>query len=321
MKDRIGCLRNTENETERLNTVRKIQLLQIELIRIYADICQKEGLSYYMYSGTMLGAVRHKGYIPWDDDADFAMPRPDYDRFLEVAGKYMCGHYSFATHKNTEGHLYYFTRLYNDQAKLSVATAEKVRIENVWVDIYPLDGMPNNPVLRRLHYVRLMYRKALFQLAHFEVVNVVRYRKAWYERALLQLGKRIPFDRILSRDKEFDKLDRAARRCPYEDSDYVLDIIGQYRLRELFPKSVYGEGRLYEFEGMCLWGPQDYDTYLTQLYGDYMTPSPVSERNKHQSVLITPETGGGGNRQALVFLIFSAYKVRMTSFLERRAFA
>lgn len=274
-------------ENQRMQKLRKIQLEQLELIHCFEKICDEEHLSYYMLHGTMLGAVRHKGYIPWDDDADFGMPRPDYEKFLLVAGKYLHERMSLEKGDTDTTYPYYYSRLSSSNKSIVVGIGRDGRKEKVWVDIFPLDGMPTEKVVFIMHRFNLFIRRALFQYSRFdEIVNTSKAGRPWYERFLIFLGKHLPIERCLSKEKERKKLDKALKKYPFEGSDYLVNFMGGYKLRELFRKDVFGKGAFYEFEGMSLRGPENYDYYLTQLYGDYMTPPPESERNKHNTELL-----------------------------------
>lgn len=274
---------------QRTDSLREIQLRQIEVIRVFTDICQKEHLTYYMLGGTMLGAVRHKGYIPWDDDVDMGLPRPDYEKFLLKAGKYLPEGYQIRTHQH-KNHRCYIARLNNSQGKIHYCFTKKEQLEDIGIDVFPLDGMPNQLLQRKLHQMRLLTRRLLYAYAHFdEHVDLYKPHRIWYERFLIFLGVHLPIEHFLSKDKAWERLDCALKSCPYETSDYLVNMMGAYKFREMFPKTVFGKGKLYEFENMQLNGPQDYETYLTSLYGDYMTPPPVEERNRHRSKIYEEE--------------------------------
>lgn len=264
-----------------------LQLYQLEMIEQFVKICEQEHLMYYMLGGTMLGAVRHKGYIPWDDDTDFGMPRPDYEKFLLVAREYLPANMIIEEGGKTKKYPYYFSRISCVEKKVVVRIGNETHIENTWIDIFPLDGMPNYKLTREFHALRLLVRRAVFKFAWFdESVNVSKTKRPWHERFLIFLGKHLPIEKFLSKEKEQKKLDQALKKYPYEQSNYLINLMGGYKLREMFHKDVFGEGAFYDFEGMKLRGPSNYDFYLTQLYGDYMTPPPESERNRHNTAFI-----------------------------------
>lgn len=275
------------NEDKRLKELRQYQYLQIEMIRFFVEICEKEQLTYYMLGGTMLGAIRHKGFIPWDDDADFGMPRPDYERFLLVAPSYMPQKIELQTLDNTENYHFYFSRMVCREKEVRVKWAKKEQNVKIWIDIFPLDGMPDKLINRKLHIFHLLFRRMMFVLSNFdESAFVNKKNRPLYEKILMAFALRVPIEKWISEKKQWHMLDKALKICPYEKSKYLINMMGEYKMKEMFQKSIFGKGHYYEFEGMLLNGPQDYDNYLSQLYGDYMTPPPLSDRNKHETSII-----------------------------------
>lgn len=273
-------------QEDRIKNIREIQIAEIELIRLFVDICEKEHLMYYMLGGTMLGAIRHKGYIPWDDDADFGLPRQDYEKFFKVASKYLTKGIHLSTY-NGENHCFYIGQLLNEKKKVRIGKVLNTHEVHISIDIFPLDGMPETSVCRGIHKVRLLLLRKLFLLSNFEmIVPLADSHRAWYNRFGVRLCRYIPIYKLIPKQRAWQWIDKALRSYPYDSSTWNLNMMGAYKFRELFPKSVFGEGELYDFEGMKLRGPKDYETYLTQLYGDYMTPPPESEWNKHNTEFV-----------------------------------
>ena len=266
----------------------KIHNAQIDLVKLFCEICDKENLKYFILGGTLLGAVRHHGFIPWDDDVDVGMPREDYEKFIGVAENYVDNSTVFFDYySKRKEYMYYFSRLTTNKERVHSNMTVNKRIENVWIDILPLDGMPNGYICRSFHKVNLLFNYIRFQLAHFnDNVNLNRPNRPWYERVLIAVAIHLPFERILSKAKAEEKFDRTLKKYPYEKAIYVIEMAGGYRFKNLFSKSVFDGGMFYEFEGMKLRGPKDYEAYLTQLYGDYMTPPPESERNRHSTEIV-----------------------------------
>ncbi len=264
-----------ENKYE---TVRKLQLIQVKLIKLFVNICEKEHLIYYMSAGTMLGAVRHNGYIPWDDDADFMMPREDYEKFLQVASKYMNGNYSIEHFYLDNQFPNCTARITTSEKKIYIKSAIKPRIENVWIDILPIDGMPNKKLARLIHKGRLLFARAMFRLASFDKLTQLNKNRPWYEKILIEFAKRFPIQKILSYPKRWRAMDKALKKYSPKTSDLWLVFLGGYKFKEMFPKTVFGKGTLYDFEGMKLMGVDDYDTYLKGIYGNYMKLPPKEKR-------------------------------------------
>ena len=277
-----------------MTDIRKIQLVEKQLLKAVVDICEKEHLRYYIIGGTLLGAVRHKGYIPWDDDTDVAMPRSDFDRFLQVAEQYLCAvdGYQLETYQKSIDYQRYIPRVTDGHVKMRVSYSTTGRVENAWVDLYPLDGMPSGKFAFKVHALRLLYHRALFIYSLFSLYkHPDKSDRPWYERFLIWVGYHFPVEKFLTTNKCLVSLDKALHRYSAESSKVWINFMGEYKLKEMFPKEVFGEGKLYEFEGMMLKGPQDAETYLTQVYGDYMSPPPISERGGHCAEIIESEPG------------------------------
>ena len=144
---------------------REMQTAELKILDSFLDICEKHRLRYYLNAGTLLGAVRHQGFIPWDDDIDVCMPRPDYERFLETAAKELAGRLRLHWYGNQEKdeHLQYSCQIQDTGLPLVQKIAQQDKETYAWIDVFPLDGMPANPVKRKIHALRLLYLRAKLQ--------------------------------------------------------------------------------------------------------------------------------------------------------------
>lgn len=269
-------------------SLRNLQLSELNLFKEFTKVCEKEELTYFALGGTLLGAVRHKGFIPWDDDMDLGMPRPDYERFLKLCDDNNY-HFELHTYKNDKSHMQCFAKIEDPNIKVRVNTkTAKVATEtSAWIDIFPLDGMPNNVVLRTIWKYYLLYRRAMYKFSCFDIeVDVSKKNRPIIEKILIKIGKVIPISKILNPKKEITKIDKAMKRFEYDKCNYLVNAMGAWKFKEMFHKKYYGEGKYYKFEDTKVFGPVDYNTICTQLYGDYMTPPKEEDKNHHSSEII-----------------------------------
>ena len=270
--------------------LRKLQLIELDMVKEILKVFEKYQIRYYMLGGTLLGAVRHKGFIPWDDDIDLGVPRKDYEKFLAIAKEALPDHLVAETYKDQkdEERPIYYCQVKNKKTKIVQHISKKDYETNVWVDIFPLDGMPDNPALREIHSLRLLYRRLRVQFSMFdENVHLHRKNRPWHEKALIRLYE---ITKIGSSSAPYDmmsRLDHDMCLYDYDQQNYVINFMGTWKLKEMFPKKVYGKGKLYAFEDIELNGPEDSDYVLKQMYGDYMKPiQNVEEQYEHHSIEI-----------------------------------
>ncbi len=268
-----------------METKTKLQQLQEVELGIFKEvvrICDKYQLTYYMSAGTFLGAVRHQGFIPWDDDMDMRMPRPDYEKLLEVIQKELPAPYAtrhFYFDKNVHR---YFCRVENTKVHVHRNHTVHGQDSNAWIDIFPLDGMPDNKVLFKLRKFHLLYRKMWMQLSVFDEIVDVKKKRAWYEKIIVFLALHTPIQKCLSWEKMRDKLDKALKSYDVSKSKYYMNFMSAYKFKDIIPKEIYGKGALYPFETEMFNGPENYDAFLKILYGDYMKLPPEDKRGKHE---------------------------------------
>ncbi len=261
-----------------------VQVIIWDIMKYLKQYLEDNKITYYMLGGTLLGAVRHKGFIPWDDDIDIGIPRNEYEDFINNISKKLPKHLELHTYKNNKDHHYYFSRIVDTRHSLKRTGSLVDRNEELWIDIFPLDGMPNNFMLRKIHMLRLLYTRAMYHISCFDKVNLKRPGRPLSERIIIKFVMITGFGRKTDMYHWLDKIDKLLKKYPIEKSNWVVNFMGQYKFKEMFPKSYYGEGKFYKFEDNKLFGPADYDAVLTQQYGDYMTPPKDQDKNAHAAI-------------------------------------
>lgn len=266
--------------------IKKLHKVDVDILKEVVSICDKNNLKYYIIGGTLLGAVRHKGFIPWDDDIDLGIPRDDYEKFLNLAPKYLSQNLKIVNYKTDSNYQYYITRVLDMDTKV---VETRIKNENKYthasIDIFPLDGSPNNPLGRKVYYFKVMILRGLMSLCYKDSIDQDRKRSI-KERMLLYIMTRIPIEKILNPNKIKNRIDRVMKSYKVRDSDSIGCLMGAYRTNEMAPKRIYGKGAFYEFEGLKLRGPEYSNDFLNIIYGTtYMQLPPVNERKTHFKIV------------------------------------
>ena len=267
--------------------LRQLQLVEFEILKKVKAMCEQYGLTYYLIGGTLLGAVRHGGFIPWDDDVDIAMPRPDYERFLEIAKDYFAYPFALSTNDTDPNHLFAFARVIDKRTKVKSTAAKKEQIWYSWIDIFALDAMPANKIHFLLRKNHIYYAKAMFKFSVFdEMVGINQPDRPFHQRFLIALANKMQFERFMNPKKQIHRFNKVLSMYPYEKGKYAVNMLGGYQFKSLMEKEVFGKYTELSFEGEPFRVPEKYDVFLTRIYGDYMKLPPEDRRNKHSTIVI-----------------------------------
>ena len=259
-----------------------LQEIELENLRMLMEICEKNHLRYYLIGGSLLGAMRHRGFIPWDDDIDVGLPRPDYNRFVQIAKEYLPAHMDVKTMTSDPNYKCYFTRLINNKKKIYWDHGQYTAVIGVWMDVFPLDGLPDNPLLRKMQVFRVKLAKALYKFTQIDYVSTNRTNRPLSERVLIRFAQLTRIGRLMNADRRLQKLDRALQRYDYDTCAYAWNFSGCYGKREIVPHIQLGGSRTAQFEGMQVSIPEAAEAYLTSIYGDYMKLPPEDQRRSHE---------------------------------------
>lgn len=252
--------------------LRELQMIELEILIEMDRICRKYKIRYCISAGTQLGAIRHKGFIPWDDDADVAFLRPEYEKFKIACEKDLDKErFYFQDYQNTTGYRWGYGKLRRKGTQFVRLNQEHMPYEQgVFVDIMPYDNVPDNLIMRRLHNFRcFLYRKAFWS-------PVGKLQEKGMKKIVYLVLDKIP-EEILY--KSFTKfIRRYNKKKTKRIRIYALPVPGKEYgyLRNCFVKLVETD-----FEGVSLLGMKNYDTYLRYKYGNYMELPPEDKRMLH----------------------------------------
>lgn len=245
---------------DRINDeTREIQCYLLDILKTIDKVCREHHLRYYLFAGTMLGAMRHKSFVPWDDDADVAMPRPDYEEFLKHANEWLPKRYELVFPGNPDNYPYVFARVQDNDTTYRPRRSFSF-VGGLPVDVFPLDGMVEPGIRRWWHYFR--YR-SLCKLLYYSQTDPYKHGKGF--RSMLTLTVRKLFSPLTLHRK----IKEVSMEFKYDDCALVADNDNRPE-RGILPKEVYGEPSPIEFAGTTLMTVANPDAYLKYCYGNYM---------------------------------------------------
>ena len=238
----------------------------LEIMVQFHNFSVENRIKYYLLGGSALGAKRHKGFIPWDDDMDIGIPREDYDRLVKMDPKKLPENLELRFYQNTEKSPFHFIKLIDKNTTL-IEHQYKDYVEGLYIDIFPLDGAV---IESRSEQIR---RNRIWNTHSLLILHFLSDAKSDPIKRLVQL-----FAKCIPSKALHDSLERQMTKYKFNESSIVANYLGSWKEKEIMPKSFLGTPTLYEFEEVQLFGPQDIDSYLKSLYGDYMRLPPEEDR-------------------------------------------
>lgn len=260
----------------------ELQKKQLELFKEFARVCEEHNLVYFANGGTCIGAIRHKGFIPWDDDLDVMMPREDYEKLLKLVNPFSDKKYFLQTYKTDKHYLPNFAKLRDSSTTYIENFFCGIRQNHgVWIDIFPLDGISKKDkpykVKWRFRNVRSWanvylcfpygHRRKIHKRTFFKDIGLNIFAYLFFWGNIFQYRNRM--------------IEHWMKRIPYKDAVYVTNYCGNIPSKGYVRKSWLGTPKKVPFEDTYINVPEDYDAYLKFIFGSYMTPPPPEKQIGH----------------------------------------
>ncbi len=257
-----------------------LQKKLLDILKWVSDFCNENGLKYYILYGTLLGAVRHKGFIPWDDDIDIGMPRPDYERFLKITKDKKFGNYVVEGIDTEKSDFFYgYTKIYDTSTTLTENNRYKIK-RGIFLDVFPLDGIGNTKeeALKNYRPISLRYKLLLSRTC-----GINKNRK-FYKNAAIVFSRFIP-NFIINNKKLMLSIDSLCKSKDYNSCRYVGNLLGGLGENVIVERRIYGEPKIYTFENLSVFGVEYYEDYLSNFYGDWRKLPPKEKRVSNHDFL------------------------------------
>lgn len=262
--------------------LRKVQLTQLEILREVERVCRENDIQWFLCCGTLLGAVRHQGFIPWDDDLDIGMLRADYEKFCRLAPEKMDPRFCVQNWYTEPAYPLPFGKVRMRNTVYEEAKSRTFRENGFYIDVFPFDNAPEDPADQAAHAVKLndLFRLKLMKSGY----------KPWLEKDRINWKKRIGYLFYQIKAVKYSQEELARRydalAASYPDGTVLCRQRGLRKL-ECYPAEWFRELTELTFETEKFPGPMAYDAVLCAQFGDYMTPPPEESReDRHQIVRV-----------------------------------
>jgi len=264
-----------------------LQSEMLQMIKWFHNFCIKKDITYYVVGGTMLGTARHQGFIPWDDDIDVGVPRKDYNRLLTLGvelekshGKYVLESY----HNGNDDYEYPYAKLYNTSTML-IENKRKKPKRGIFIDIFPLDGIGISKEDALRNFVPI--KRKLNLLASRSCA--VRDGRTFMKNMAVRVVGIFP-EFLVGAHKLISQIDELCEKRDFDDYEFVGNIVGNWREKEIMSRACFGKPTLYLFEDTQIYGVEDYDGYLSCLYRDWRKlPPKEKQKSEHDFIQLDLE--------------------------------
>lgn len=259
--------------------LRRLQLIELDILKAFIKVCDDHNLRYFLCGGTLLGAIRHKGFIPWDDDIDVEMPRGDYMRFLNLSPNLLGDAYDVISMYNNKDCIYTFAKVVDKRTKLKEPVGKEI---GVYIDIFPIDGLPDNIKESDKHFKKMSNYNRILSY------SILEYKKGRTPIRTIIKYSVIFICKLLGENRLLNLIDKTARKYDFEKSKYIaVSVVSYYGNRERIGKEAYQSSIKVQFEDLMFNAPIGYHQYLSNIYDDYMKLPSVEKRVTHHSHIVS----------------------------------
>lgn len=262
-----------------MDICRKLQLAQLDLLLELKRICEKNNIHYFLVGGTLIGAARHQGFIPWDDDIDVGMLRHDYEHFLDACRTDLSEEYRLYDWTIDKYFPLAFAKLKIKGTKMIEDISKNSDIcDEVFIDVFPFDSAPDDSIRQKIHSVHvIVLRKVLLIKCGYRLSEQRKGIRKVVNKALYKLLEILFTGYSTDEIKSLYQVEQ--EKYNRTNTSYYINLNGAYSYqRELKQKILFERFTQLEFEKNMLSVPEKYDQYLTEVYGDYMKMPPEEQR-------------------------------------------
>lgn len=251
------------------NHIKNLQKVELEILLEVNRICKKHNIRYFLVAGTLLGAIRHKGFIPWDDDIDICIPIEDYRKFCKVTKKELNKKYFLQNHTTDFTGMWFSKIRKNDTTAIEIGLESKLHHQGIWIDVFPLIGVKDDKewiknLKSKVLPAKKLINKKIGIMDDMDKNPILKILNYLIPMKILRL--------IVS------SIYRVSFKSPYVFK-HCYYLWASASISPMFESEWFSESCEVEFEGHMLPAPKEWDKYLTTEYGDYMTPPPPEKRN------------------------------------------
>ena len=273
-----------------MENLRKLQLQELEILKEFIKICEENNLKYYVIGGTFLGAVRHNGFIPWDDDIDVALPRRDYERFIEIVKKRDKSKFDIVNSKKIEGkrdYFYFYYKFINkDVDVIEKQFEDEEGTTKAWIDIMAIDEFPKNKISKFMVEKKMLWYRLCMGLYNIQFTRK-KANRTILEKIAIKFGNTFDVGKFINPNKVVNGIRKTFEKVNTDDCIESGTIFGSYGMRELVKKEYWGNGAKYKFEDIYVYGPEMSKEYLTHIYGeDFIEIPPENKRATYHIKLV-----------------------------------
>ena len=258
----------------------QLKQLEVELLSEVHKICSQENFRYSLGGGTLLGAVRHKGFIPWDDDIDIMMPRPDYDAFISYCETHDVP-FAVQYFGNDKTYVDLSAKIFNPHTVLVNDNVTEGEISSgVFIDVFPIDGLAQTYKNAKKAFNSTRFKRNLLIACQWKKFFRSKTHAWYYEPFRFAF---FVLSRFVNKTRLFDKIQKKYKKIDFNSVKYAAAVGGAYREKEILNQKVFTKYIDLPFEGNNFKAISSYDTYLSSIYGDYMKLPPEEKRVSHHS--------------------------------------
>ena len=257
-------------------TCEEIKKTEFDILLEFDRICKENNITYYLCGGTLLGAIRHKGFIPWDDDIDVMLSRNEYNKLIGILKKKINERKYRSIHLGNSD--FPFLKVFDLNTKIESVFPDGSDMNHVWIDVFPIDGLPANENKVKRLYKNVKKLRLALSTSSYKFERTESFFRTFAKLLMY------PFLKLIGPKRWGRWLDRAAQSYKFDDCEYIGGTVWGYGPQERLEKEAWLESIDVEFEGKIFKAPGNWKDYLRNLYGNYMELPPEKDRINHSIV-------------------------------------
>lgn len=267
----------------------EIKKVELDLLIQFHIICLKCNFRYSLGGGTLLGAIRHAGFIPWDDDIDVMMPRPDYEAFIDYCISHEDIPFRLFSYETVKDYINLESKISSLDTVIIDSSLNNLQVPlGIYIDVFPIDGLGMSKSQAYYNYFKTSLKREVLNAKTWQRYFKSKTHGIFFEPVRLVL---YAVSRFANSRKMITSIEYINKALAFDESNYSACVCGAYRTKEIMETGIFKEFIDVEFEGKQFHAIKDYDSYLKNLYGDYMVLPPEDKQKSHHSFVAYKVSG------------------------------